>query len=79
MSTKSALLFIQHAGNDESIVDEIRGHGYEADLDTLVKIGLRSGYCFTAEQLLEAYKLDWNVRWIFYSSGSSVCIKHRGL
>jgi hypothetical protein len=76
MSAKSALLFIQHAGRDKAIGDEIREIGYEADLDTLVKVGLRSGYCFTAEELLAAYKLDWNARWIFYCSGSFVCIKH---
>jgi hypothetical protein len=70
MSTKSALQFIQHAGRDESIGDEIREHSYEADLDTLVKIGFRSGYCFTAEELRAAYKIDWNARWIFYCSGS---------
>lgn len=71
MSTKSALLFIQHVGRDESVKDKIRAHGYEADLETLVKIGLQAGYSFTAKELLAAYRLDWNARWILHSSRSS--------
>lgn len=65
MSAKSALLFIQHAGRDDSIKDKIRAQGYEADLESLVSIGLEAGCAFTAKELLAAYRLDWNARWIF--------------
>lgn len=65
MSAKSALLFIQHAGRDDSIKDKIRAQGYEADLESLVSIGLEAGCAFTAKELLAAYKRDWNARWIF--------------
>ncbi|MEI6102812.1 MAG: Nif11-like leader peptide family natural product precursor [Methanothrix sp.] len=71
MSTKSALLFIQHVGRDESIKDKIRAHGLESNLETLVSIGLEAGYSFTAKELMVAYRLDWNARWIFNSSRSS--------
>jgi len=71
MSTKSALLFIQHSGRNESIKDKIRAHGYEADLGTLVSIGLEAGYSFNANELQDAFKLDWNARWIFNSSRPS--------
>jgi hypothetical protein len=68
MSTKSALLFIQQAGRDESIKDKIRVHGYDIDLEILVSIGLEAGYAFTAKELQAAYRLEWNARWIFNSS-----------
>jgi predicted ribosomally synthesized peptide with nif11-like leader len=68
MSVQTALRFIQSVGEDEALRGKVRALGREADLGSLVQIGMEAGFAFTAEELRAAFERDWAIRWVFYSS-----------
>ena len=66
MSTKAAFQFIQSIRSQDTALKERVGQ--DADLDHLVQIGAEAGFEFTAEELREAYKHHWAMRWHLYQS-----------
>ncbi len=65
--TQTALKFILEARKNEGIKTKIKEIMESASLNDLVKIGQEQGFSFTTEDLKEAFKHDWNIRWHRYN------------
>jgi predicted ribosomally synthesized peptide with nif11-like leader len=68
MSIQTALRFVQKVREDEGLRSRFQVLGQEADLESLVQIGAEAGFEFTAHELQAAFKHDWAMRWVHYSS-----------
>lgn len=66
MSVQVALQFIQQVRKDESLKSQLQVLSGNVDLETLVKIGNEAGFTFTSQDLQNAYKQDWAMRWFRY-------------
>lgn len=68
MSLQNALQFIRRAREDEALKIRIQALGGQADLEGLARIGAEAGMAFTVEELQEAFRQDWAMRWLHFTS-----------
>lgn len=54
---------MQHARGDEAQRQELRDLGDDATPERLVALGAAAGFIFTAEELQQAHRHDWTMRW----------------
>ena len=66
MATQDALQFIHQARRDEALRRELEALGDDISVDDLVRVGARSGFSFTAEELQRGHVHDWRMRWARY-------------
>jgi predicted ribosomally synthesized peptide with nif11-like leader len=71
MSIQAAFQFIGRARREEMLRQQISSLGQEATLDRLIAIAAAAGFSFTAEELRQAHKYDWAMRWVRYHHGAS--------
>ncbi len=65
---KNAVLFIQHARNNEEIKAAISAHGANVSLVNLTAIAQHYGFKIEAECLREAFVKEWALRRNLYSN-----------
>lgn len=68
MSLQEAIQFIRQVRTDHALRDKIEALGSEADLKSIARIGTEAGFAFTPEDLQAAFKHDWAMRWLHYST-----------
>ena len=68
MSVQTAFQFIQQLRSPEGLKNRLVAQGSSPDLEIFVKLGAEIGLAFTVEELLEAHKRDWAMRWLLYNS-----------
>jgi predicted ribosomally synthesized peptide with nif11-like leader len=66
MSLQTALKFIQRVRSDETLKRAIAGDGDESSLERVVQLAAAEGFTFTVEELRQAHKYDWGMRWARY-------------
>ena len=65
MSVQTALQFLQRVRSDETLRQAIAGN-VEETLDSVVQLAATEGFVFTVDELRQAHKYDWSMRWIHY-------------
>jgi len=66
MSVQTALKFIQRVRSDEALKRTIAGNGQEKSLERVMQLAAAEGFIFTVEELRQAHKYDWGMRWARY-------------
>jgi hypothetical protein len=67
MSVQTAFQFIQQLRSPEGLKNRLVAQGSNADLESFVKLGAEVGLAFNVEELEEAHKRDWAMRWLLYN------------
>jgi len=68
MTIQSALNFIHHVMNNDDGRRSIREFSIDTDIDQVVKLGRDLSFEFTRTELRQAFKIDWQMRLIYFSS-----------
>ena len=66
MSVQTAFEFIQQLRSREELKNRLLAQG-SPDLENFVKLGAEIGLAFAVEELQEAHKRDWAMRWLLYN------------
>ena len=69
MSVQAALKFIHRIRQDDALCERVRARGGKGDLDQVAAIGAEAGFEFSVDELRQAFKHDWTMRWIRYGQG----------
>ncbi|GIV57116.1 Nif11-like leader peptide family natural product precursor [Rhodocaloribacter litoris] len=64
MPVQEALRFIQAVRREGALQASLRALDDPSDLDQVVRIGAGAGYDFSVEELQEAFRHDWAMRWL---------------
>lgn len=72
MSVQTALRFIQQARHDKALRRELAAPGDAVTLEQIIQIAAAAGFSFTAEELQQAHKHDWAMRWARYGDGKTM-------
>ena len=67
MSLQAALQWMQHVRGDEAQRQALRDLGDDVTSERLVALGAAAGFSFTAEELQQAHRHDWAMRWARYN------------
>ncbi|MFG6101736.1 Nif11-like leader peptide family natural product precursor [Leptothoe sp. EHU-05/26/07-4] len=68
MSIQTALQFIQHVRSNETVQHQLESTDLQVGLASLVDIGAMYGFEFTMEELQQAHRHDWMMRWVHFQS-----------
>jgi hypothetical protein len=66
MSIQAAFEFIQQVRRDPTLADAVRNSNQDGTLEPLVELGAERNLEFTVEELQQAFKRDWGMRWMRY-------------
>ena len=64
MPTQDALDFIRALRSDPELREQLRRQAGDADLAAVIALGAETGHRFTREELEEAFRRDWAMRWL---------------
>jgi hypothetical protein len=64
MSVQNALRFIQRCRQDEGLRARIQAVDPRTGLEGLVPLGTETGLPFSIDEMREAYRQEWIMRWL---------------
>lgn len=64
MSEEQALRFLQAVREDPSVRELVKNRQDELTQNDLIAIGAELGWCFDANDLAQAFRHEWTIRWM---------------
>lgn len=70
MSIAAAIAFIRAVRADAALAEQVRALGADAALDDVAAIARGAGHGCTGEDLREAHRRDWALRWLAHAAAA---------
>ena len=70
MSVQAALDFMGQIRKDESLSESVKNLNAEPGLRSIIDLAQTQGYMFSEEDLRQAFKHDWAMRWFSQTNSS---------
>jgi hypothetical protein len=70
MTIETAYRFMDRSRSDERVRERIALLGADPSLEDLVQLAQSLGMCFSAQDLREAFRQDWTLRWLAGASAT---------